>query len=93
MGGRTVMTFALRYPDLIDKLIVVDVSPLSMTATFTEMRGTACVCISKTVSFCITSKLIVFLFPTRLPASTTGNQNLIRSSEAYELVRCTKNCE
>jgi pimeloyl-ACP methyl ester carboxylesterase len=91
MGGRTVMTFALRYPDLIDKLIVVDVSPLSMTATFTEMRGTA-YC-SKTVSFCITSKLIVFIFPTRLPASTTGNQNLIRSSQAYELVRCTKNCE
>jgi len=39
MGGRTVMAFALRNPDLVEKLVVVDVSPVSMTALFSEMRG------------------------------------------------------
>lgn len=29
MGGRTAMTFASKYPELVDKLIVVDVSPVS----------------------------------------------------------------
>lgn len=29
MGGRTVMSFASKYPELVDKLIVVDVSPVS----------------------------------------------------------------
>jgi pimeloyl-ACP methyl ester carboxylesterase len=29
MGGRTVMTFASKYPELVEKLIVVDVAPVS----------------------------------------------------------------
>lgn len=29
MGGRTVMSFASKYPELVDKLIVVDVSPVT----------------------------------------------------------------
>lgn len=29
MGGRTVMTFASKYPELVEKLIVVDVSPVT----------------------------------------------------------------
>nr|CAI5834017.1 unnamed protein product [Callosobruchus analis] len=29
MGGRTAMLFALKYPDLVEKLIVADISPIS----------------------------------------------------------------
>lgn len=33
MGGRAVMYFALKYPQLVDKLIVVDISPVSPIGT------------------------------------------------------------
>jgi len=39
MGGRTVMTFGLTYPEFLDKLIVVDVSPLSMSPDFPSIRS------------------------------------------------------
>jgi pimeloyl-ACP methyl ester carboxylesterase len=39
MGGRTVMTFALHHPHIVQKLIVVDVSPVSLGADFREMEG------------------------------------------------------
>ncbi|CAL8075074.1 unnamed protein product [Orchesella dallaii] len=38
MGGRTVMAFALKYPDLIEKLVVVDVSPLDLYSDFPTMK-------------------------------------------------------
>jgi len=38
MGGRTVMTFGLRYPEFLEKLIVVDVSPISMSSDFPLMK-------------------------------------------------------
>lgn len=39
MGGRTCMTFALKYPERIEKLIVVDMSPDTLGADFKEMEG------------------------------------------------------
>ena len=33
MGGRTAMTFASKYPELVEKLLVVDVSPVSYGST------------------------------------------------------------
>lgn len=40
MGGRTAMALALRYPTLLEKLVVVDVSPVSLQSQFhSEMQG------------------------------------------------------
>lgn len=33
MGGRAMMSFALKYPHLVEKLIVVDISPISPIGT------------------------------------------------------------
>ncbi|XP_030382000.1 protein ABHD11 [Scaptodrosophila lebanonensis] len=38
MGGRTMMHFALTYPQLTDRLIVVDISPISIPRSFYEMN-------------------------------------------------------
>ncbi|XP_021965274.1 protein ABHD11 [Folsomia candida] len=39
MGGRTAMALALRYPTLLEKLVVVDVSPVSLQSQFhSEMQ-------------------------------------------------------
>ena len=35
MGGRTAMYFALKYPDLVDKLAIVDVSPVNIDSLTT----------------------------------------------------------
>lgn len=37
MGGRTAMTFALRYPQLVERLIVADISPVSTPASMNPM--------------------------------------------------------
>lgn len=39
MGGRTVMVFALTHPEMIEKLIVVDVSPIELNADYSTMKG------------------------------------------------------
>ncbi len=40
MGGRTAMVLALRYPDVLEKVVVVDVSPVSMQSKFhSEMKS------------------------------------------------------
>lgn len=39
MGGRSVMTFALKYPEMLERIIVVDVSPLEQSADFPSMIG------------------------------------------------------
>ncbi|KAH8395691.1 hypothetical protein KR222_009524 [Zaprionus bogoriensis] len=38
MGGRAVMHFALTYPQLVDRLIVVDISPVSIPKTINYMK-------------------------------------------------------
>lgn len=35
-GGRAAMCFALQYPELVDKLVVVDISPAEDRHTFTQ---------------------------------------------------------
>ncbi|KAL1500823.1 hypothetical protein ABEB36_006259 [Hypothenemus hampei] len=37
MGGRCAMLFALKYPDLLENLIVVDISPISLSPSLNEM--------------------------------------------------------
>ncbi|MDD5273391.1 MAG: alpha/beta fold hydrolase [Methylovulum sp.] len=37
MGGKTAMWFALNYPDYIDKLVVVDIAPVSYTHSFASL--------------------------------------------------------
>nr|CAD7393726.1 unnamed protein product [Timema cristinae] len=37
MGGRVMMYFALTYPDIIDKLVVVDISPVRVSPALTVM--------------------------------------------------------
>nr|CAD7438311.1 unnamed protein product [Timema bartmani] len=37
MGGRTVMFFAHTYPEMVDKLIVVEISPISVSPAFTRV--------------------------------------------------------
>ncbi|CAH0549409.1 unnamed protein product [Brassicogethes aeneus] len=37
MGGRAVMLFALKYPELVEKLIVVDISPVSSDKSLNTM--------------------------------------------------------
>ncbi|XP_048522733.1 uncharacterized protein LOC109541308 [Dendroctonus ponderosae] len=37
MGGRCAMLFALTYPKLLEKLIVVDISPINVSPNFSEM--------------------------------------------------------
>ncbi|CAG2062340.1 unnamed protein product, partial [Timema podura] len=37
MGGRVMMYFALTYPDIIDKLVVVDISPVRASPALTVM--------------------------------------------------------
>ncbi|ALC48398.1 CG2059 [Drosophila busckii] len=37
MGGRTAMHFALSYPELTERLIVLDISPVSIPKDFSEM--------------------------------------------------------
>ncbi|XP_044764071.1 protein ABHD11 [Coccinella septempunctata] len=37
MGGRTAMLFALKYPELVEKLIVVDISPISTSPDISSM--------------------------------------------------------
>ncbi|KAH8421419.1 hypothetical protein KR009_006363 [Drosophila setifemur] len=37
MGGRTMMYFARRYPELVERLIVVDISPISVPRSTGEM--------------------------------------------------------
>jgi len=39
MGGRTVMAFGLMHPKRIEKLVVVDMSPLTMSRAFGVMRS------------------------------------------------------
>ncbi|KAM8720763.1 hypothetical protein ACLKA7_006752 [Drosophila subpalustris] len=39
MGGRAVMHFALSNPQLVDRLIVVDISPVSIPKTIDDMTG------------------------------------------------------
>lgn len=39
MGGRTAMTFALKYPERLEKLVIVDMSPDTLGADFKEMEG------------------------------------------------------
>ncbi|KAJ8953715.1 hypothetical protein NQ314_007325 [Rhamnusium bicolor] len=34
MGGRAVMLFALKYPDLVEKLVVADMSPITTSSNF-----------------------------------------------------------
>lgn len=39
MGGRTAMAFALKYPEVLEKLVIVDVSPMELNADFNTMKG------------------------------------------------------
>ncbi|XP_055911751.1 protein ABHD11 [Eupeodes corollae] len=38
MGGRTMMYFALKYPELVEKAIIVDISPISIPNNFNVME-------------------------------------------------------
>ncbi|XP_050513224.1 protein ABHD11-like isoform X2 [Diabrotica virgifera virgifera] len=39
MGGRTAMLFALKYPELVEKLIITDVSPISSSSSVKMLPG------------------------------------------------------
>ncbi|TDG39732.1 hypothetical protein AWZ03_013847 [Drosophila navojoa] len=39
MGGRSAMHFTLSYPDLVERLIVVDISPVYIPGTIEDMTG------------------------------------------------------
>jgi pimeloyl-ACP methyl ester carboxylesterase len=39
MGGKVAMWFALNYPDRVDKLLVVDIAPVSYTHCFNDLIG------------------------------------------------------
>ncbi len=39
MGGKTGMTFALKYPHLVQGLVVVDVAPVTSSGTSDIMRN------------------------------------------------------
>lgn len=40
MGGRTVMLSALQNPELVDKLVVVDISPVNQTFDVRKIKLT-----------------------------------------------------
>ncbi|XP_068159464.1 sn-1-specific diacylglycerol lipase ABHD11 isoform X1 [Drosophila tropicalis] len=50
MGGRTMMYFALKYPQLTDRLIVVDISPIAVPRSTNEMVRIFDAMINMTVS-------------------------------------------
>lgn len=37
MGGRAAMLMALRYPELVEKLVIVDISPITVSSTLSTM--------------------------------------------------------
>ncbi|XP_055380405.1 uncharacterized protein LOC129611338 [Condylostylus longicornis] len=39
MGGRAMMYFALKYPDLVDRAIILDISPIDVPRDFFQMKN------------------------------------------------------
>jgi esterase len=38
MGGRTALVFGLKHPQRVEKLIIVDMSPFTMSGEFKQMK-------------------------------------------------------